>query len=991
MRRRGVLALTVLLVSAQSAQAQRLPVRHYGLSEGLPHNAVLKIYQDRKGFLWIGTFEGLARYDGDRFVTYSTVDGLGHDFVNDIAEDRQGRLWIATNGGGIALLTQGSPSFRSFPVGSTPLANAVNAIAFDGDNALWAATDEGLYRAPDPAAAPPAFERVVAIGDADVSDVFVDTRARVWVWLPESGLRRLDAPRQTWIASKLPPSRRVNVTEDRQGRLFLAGDGGIFELAEPASGEVSAEDLWRPMALGGERVTATRAVLHDSRNHVWISTASGLIRYDGTTLRKYAADDGLPADPSRLFEDRDGNVWIVTSASGLYRVLPTTIATITGVDRRLLGGVQSLFEGIDGRVYARLTSDRVVEVTETQATSPGQPLPPRAQWSGRRMFRGRAGDWWVLGTGTLCQFAGPRFDPARPERCLDLSPAISWPVTQATDTTDIPDLYEDPQGRVWFGDRERLWHLTMASDGSWNALAAPIELPPSRFPLAPALADRSGSIWLFSVDHVVRVSGGRAAVIDGGEAAAVRQPRSTFVDRQGRLWIGTRYSGVAMTAEPEASQPRFVRYTTKEGLSSNAVWSITQDNQGRIYLGTGRGLDRLDPATGHVRHFTTADGLAGDIVNQCLTDRRGAIWVATPTGLSRLLPADADRPAPPPVTYLSRIQIAGEEMPVPETGIQEAPPLVLPASRNSVLLQYIAPSFRGEHRLLYQYRLDGLDSDWSAPTEERAVNYARLTPGSYRFSVRAIDGEGETPGPAATLSIEILPPIWRRGWFLAMAAVVLAALLFGAHRLRLRRLLAMEALRRQIATDLHDDIGAGLAQVAILSEVVRRQAPATAGGHLTEIATLARSMRDSMSDIVWAIDPRKDRLTHLVQRMRQFAIASLAGDDVRVEFHAPEEAALAQLALTPDRRRHLLLILKEAVTNIARHARASRVVIDLGVANGEIRLRIEDDGRGFDPAAVAHGHGLSNLQSRSRALGGELTIDAAPGRGSRLDVHIPRR
>jgi len=985
---RLVAIATILMAAASAAEAQRLPVRHYGLAEGLPHNTVTSIYQDRKGFLWIGTFEGLARFDGYRFVSYSTVDGLGHDLVNDIAEDRGGRLWVATNGGGVARLGDGGDRpFVPLRVGPSPLSNAVNAIAFDAANALWCATDDGLYRAVDPDAATPAFEAIARFASTVVTTVFVDSRQRVWTWVPADGLRHLDAERQTWTATEMPRSRRVKISGDRRGRVLLAGEGGLFELG----GTDATSDRWRPVALPGGAMPSAIAALQDARDTFWIATAAGMIRSDAGQITRHGVDDGLPPDPSRLLEDRDGNVWIGSSGSGLYRVLTTTIVNIAEVDGRPLTGVTGVFESLDGRIYARLAGHAVVEVTGTRATSPARPVPANQRWAGRRIVRSRTGDWWVVGSDGICRMRGPGFEPDRPAQCQRV-PAGAV-LAQSTDTLDIPELYEDPQGRIWFGAAGRLWWLDASRNGPWHMEPVPIDLPagPSTSgpALVPALADRSGSLWLLSHEFVVRVAGGRAETVRVAEGVTPVQPRSVFLDSKGRLWIGTRYGGVAMTAQPEATALRFVTYTTQHGLSSNAVWSIAEDRQGRIYFGTGRGLDRLDPSTGAFRHFTIADGLAGDIINQCIADRQGAVWVATPTGLSRLMPDDHEAAAAAPLTYLTRIQIVGDDVRVAETGARQGPALTLAANRNSLLLQYVAPSFRGEHRLHYQYRLDGLDRDWTSPTEERTVTYARLAPGSYRFQVRAI-GESAAPGEPAVFEFTIRPPFWRQWWFLTVTALSMAALLFGVHRLRMRRLVVLHTLRNQIATDLHDDIGAGLAQVAILSEVARRQTP-SAASQFADIATLARTMRDSMSDIVWAIDPKKDRVTHLAERMRQFAVNTLASDGTRVDFQAPHDSALESVALAPDRRRHLLLILKEAVTNVARHAGASQVTIALGVADSTIHLNVEDDGRGFDPSTVREGHGLGNLRSRSRDLGGDLQIHSAPGRGTRLVVQIPIR
>ena len=209
------------------------------------------------------------------------------------------------------------------------------------------------------------------------------------------------------------------------------------------------------------------------------------------------------------------------------------------------------------------------------------------------------------------------------------------------------------------------------------------------------------------------------------------------------------------------------------------------------------------------------------------------------------------------------------------------------------------------------------------------------------------------------------------------------------HAYRVRQVLAIERIRRQVAIDLHDDVGSGLSQVAILSEVARRDAAPGAAALMTETAGLARAMRESLSDIVWAVDPRKDKLADLVRRMRQVAFNALEADGCQVEFHAPGDDRIERVGLAPDRRRHLLLIFKEAVTNIVRHAHASRVAIDLTLHSGAISLAIHDDGRGFDPGRRFDGHGLHSMERRAAELGAQLSIESTPETGTTMRVHVP--
>jgi signal transduction histidine kinase len=324
---------------------------------------------------------------------------------------------------------------------------------------------------------------------------------------------------------------------------------------------------------------------------------------------------------------------------------------------------------------------------------------------------------------------------------------------------------------------------------------------------------------------------------------------------------------------------------------------------------------------------------------------------------------------------------------LPERGGLSAAAGTLPASTAHLQIEYGAVSFRGP--VSYRYRLTGLDDTWSAPTTERAVTYARLAPGAYRFEVRATGAAGLDSPEAATLEFRILAPVWRRSWFIAAAAFVTIGIGLALHRLRVRQLLALERIRQQVATDLHDDIGSGLSQIAVLSEVASRRVPPGSAPAMHEIAGLARAMRESMGEIVWAIDPRRDRLADLVRRMRHAAFNLLEAADVRVEFVAPDEDVIGKMALGPASRRHVLLAFKEVMTNIARHAHATQVRVDITVGKGTLSMTVADDGLGFDPKADHQGHGLASLKARAAALAGTLDIASSAGRGTTVRFVVP--
>jgi len=446
-----------------------------------------------------------------------------------------------------------------------------------------------------------------------------------------------------------------------------------------------------------------------------------------------------------------------------------------------------------------------------------------------------------------------------------------------------------------------------------------------------------------------------------------------------------------MLDDPQAEHPSFVKYTMADGLASNGVSCITEDKLGRMYFGTTRSLDRLDLETNRIRHYTKADGLASNAVRVAFRDREGALWFGTDLGISRLIPGP-DPPTSPPPILISGLRIAGDVQPISAMGETEVLGLVLNPTQNQLSIDFVGLGFAAGESLRYQYRF--ADSEWSAPTDQRTINYASLSPGRYQFQVQAVTADGNASPAPATITFTILPPIWQRWWFVTLVALTVGLAVWFIYRYRVTRLIELERVRTRIATDLHDDIGSGLSHIALLSEVVRRRVnrdDPPVRESLAQIAGSSRELVDSMSDIVWAVDPRKDHLSDLTQRMRRFASEVFTARNIEFRFQESTEAD--DMKLGADVRRQVFLIFKESVNNIVRHSACKQADIEFMVEHGWLTLKVSDNGKGFDSEEESDGHGLVSMRERAKALGGDLELISDNGDGTtvRLSASVGRR
>jgi len=990
-------------------RAEQLPIRPYTTADGLARDFVSCIVQDSRGFLWFCTGEGLSRFDGYSFTSFGREAGVPGRSVTDLIEARDGTIWVATDDG----LTRLDPAARFRPAGPGQVApplfrtfrpqsgensNVLKTLLEARDGTLLVGSFGGLFRF-DPRTEE--FQKIDLAGPAplpgqeQINDLLEDDRGNLWIGTRYLGLLCMhpDGRFDRYLTPVVPPAGNIRALAfDGVGGLWVGGWDGLRRLvADPeGGGRLVSRDLYSTS--DGLPDRQIYSLFRGSGGRLIVGTGFGIaLSSPEVSLGPPFIATGPPQGLSMIkaitvSQDRSGNLWVGSDGSGAFKIAQTGFTSFSSKDGLPGPYCVSFLLDRTGQLYATTHPKGTETVLNRLAESPFPAIrinvPPRIVgrgWGGSQLtLQDHLGDWWVPTGEGLVRFSGIR----KPEDLATATPSAIYTVNDGLPSNEIYRLFEDSRGDLWViayslarFDRFTGRFRVLGGNGP-NALGE----------------DAAGNVWIGGWDgELTRYRDGRAERFTESDGVPRGTIAAIFRDSRNRLWIGSSDGGVARIDDPTAPKPSFTHYTPSQGLSSSQVNCVVEDHWGRIYLGTGRGVDVLDPDSGRIRHLTQEDGLGGSDINIAASDTAGNLWFGTQAGLSRLVPHAPEPSAPPPI-WISALSISGVRQPINLLGEQSLEGLRLGPSQRDVEIGFVGLDFSVGEKLRYQYRLEGAEGDWSVPSDRRSVNYANLSPGRYRFAVKALDSDGQGSLAPATLSFTILPPVWQRGWFLTLASLLAIGGFYALHRYRVAQLLKLERVRTRIAADLHDDIGASLSRIAMQSELVRLPEvirPPDAQRLITDIGESARSLVDSMSDIVWSVDPKRDDLASLAARVRQFALGIFEPRGIVLDLKVPEGAQ--RVILAPEDRRHLYLLIKEAVNNIARHSGCRNVSIHLAAEGNRLMVEIRDDGKGFEgpvgatPApSSAGGHGLGSMSARAEQLRGSLSVASTPGEGTIL-------
>ena len=1043
--RRRIAACLLLLLWAVSGAAA--PARWHDLADpvfqraDLPEPVFLTaMVQDDQGFLWLGTQNGLFRWDGYGFrsipVDPSQHGALPDGFVNVLHKDREGRLWVGMAAGGLARLSPATGQVATLATGPAGLSHvSVLSACDDGQGGLWIGTAAGLDHV-DPRAF--AVDRRAAPGlpEGRVNAVLQDRHGTLWAGTAK-GLFALPRQARAFVQVALPgrgddAPTVARLMEDSAGRLWIGTRSrGVFTVAPGSQTAAPVHDT--EAADRGLEGDTVRALLDLGDGRVWVGTLGGGIvevrTGDWTTRRMrhhQEVEASLPKNEVyTLLRDDSGRVWVGTGeALSSHDPMQRSIVTWFGVggrERRLAHpNVDVVLALPDGTVWLGIGEG--VEILDPVRGRIGQlepdPAQPRAALpKGRVLAMARANDGSVyIGTQQgLYRAEADGRAVRRVEMAGRKETAPAWALCAAGD-------------RLWLGDLEGLWEIRLRPDGQAELLAHE-QLALGRSHVSTIACSDPRTLWVGTHAGVARYDRmqGRIDWPDADAPGQQGMPRGFITavrtDARGRLWVAS-YGGGLRVLEPGPSGALH-RIGAAEGLPHNAANAMLIDARGDAWVSTDDGLARVAGDTLAVTMLHAAEGLGlrSYWTGAAAVSPQGELVFGGVGGLTIVRPQDM-APAGAPRFKAPIILTTDHDLLVPAAGITLAP------AQRALQVSFSVLDYAAPERARYAYRLQGLELGWTESSpESRTARYTNLPPGDYTLEVRAADHGGHWLG--ARWPLHVAPAWHETGWArtaMAIAILTLAGLLvrlrtrmlerqaaalgalvasrtqeleqrtqqleasrealreLGAHNAR-----SLEEERKRLARELHDELGQQLA--ALNMEVAVLRARGTAG------TTPAPRQWDEL----------RSRVERLVTSMRRLVadlrpVALDAGVGAALEWLAAEftrdtgvpceaEVDPGCRELAPEVAIVVFRIAQEALNNVRRHAQARHVTVMLQPVDGQWQLSISDDGSGFDPAQRRSGYGLLGMEERAHLVGGSLEVTSRPGQGTliRLTItgHVP--
>ncbi len=938
---------------------------------GLPQNTVHAIAQTRDGYIWIGTEEGLARFDGVKFTVFDkqNVPEIKSNYIRTLFADRQGALWIGTAQGLVRML---NGKFTLFTRDEGLPSETIQAIHEDREGNLWVATANGLALLKSGGLT--TFTTKERLISGSIQALFEDAGGALWIATPYGVGRIKDGKFTNYTVRDGLGSNSVRaIQQDREGRLWFGSLGGLTSFGGGRFTTYTTRD-----GLPNDRIIS----LHANRDGgLLIGTAGGLSLFTDGRFTGFNAGEALSTSTIlSLFEDRESNLWIGTESGGINLLKDTKFTTYTVKNGLSNDLVKSIHEDHQGNTWIgtdggglNLLKDGKLRIYSTRDGLSSNVVVA--------LFSDNAGNLWAGTPAGLNRFSQGKF--------------TTYTSADGLANNDVRSIYLDHRGNLWVGTRGGLTRIT---NGSFKTFTEVDGLPNDL--ITTLYEDTKGNLWIGTFGGLAKLTNEEFTTFTTRDGLSSDAVISLHEDSDGTLWIGTNGGGLNRMKDG-----KFTTYTTSNGLLDDVVYRILEDGRNHLWLSCRKGIfhiskDELDEfAKGSIASiapvaYGTADGM---MTRECSgggdpagwRGRDGKLWFPTIKGIAMIDPERIKTNSHAPPVVIEQILI-DDKFFAPSERFE------LPAGTTRFDLYYTAPSFVAPEKVRFKYKLEGFDTDWIDSGTRRIAYYTNLRPGAYTFRVIASNNDGVWNETGAAFALYLKPYFYQTYWFYAVCLLVLVMLAWLLYRLRVRGMQAqfnaVLGERTRIAREIHDNLAQEMSGISVQLEVVARTMPPGAATAMTYLDRARQQVRHGIAEArryVWELRSptleNNDLPTALAVTARRLT------HDTTVQAQVEVNGTFRPLAQSVED--NLLRIGQEAIINAVKHAQAQRILVNLVFDARRVQLIVRDDGCGFDNQVEGNGKaghfGLIGMRERAEQMGGTLSIQSTNDSGTEVVADVP--
>ncbi|MEO8167433.1 MAG: two-component regulator propeller domain-containing protein, partial [bacterium] len=974
-------------------------IDHITTEKGLSHNTVSSVTQDSRGFIWIGTIDGLNRFDGYtcRIFKHDPANphSLSSSFIHNVSEDHSGTLWVTTRDGGLNRFNYNTEEFTSYlhdPNDPTSIAsNKVGTVYEDSQGKLWVTSDAGINL----------FDRTTgkviryshdslnpaSLSDNEITGIVEDPDGFLWI-ATDNGLNKFD-PRNGRSTrfffnpsnpNSLSDNRLVGTLITRDGRLWVGTRAKGVNILDRVTGKFTRL-VYKPNDPKSPGSIYASPALEDEKGNVWLGTHEGVNVFDPRTgiFRKIPHNPGSVnsisnSTVSSIFRDNVGDIWIGTWGGGVDKISRRkqkfeTISTLTSPGLLANDFVLAMLLDRRGNLWVGSGSGLMRSPEHNKSNR----LTDAGIWS---VMENIDSSVWAATTDEGIKVFSSE---GRLIRTFQYSPH---------DTATLPDktirtLYRDKSGTIWAGAQSHGLASFDAQTQQWTRYPyGKIDGRSVSDEVVWAInQDRAGHLWFGTYVGGVNEFDPQSRSFTyyqnnpaDSTSLPVNDVRTICVAKSGDIWLGTFGGGICRF---NSATRTFVRITDRNGLANNFVYGILEDGDSTLWISTNKGISHYNPFTTAFRNYTALDGLQGDEFNTGAYYKRsdGELFFGGVTGMNRFFPHDIKENDHIPPVMLTQFKVFDKEFPTSKS-LTMVDSIRLRYDQSYFSFEFAALDYVDPPRNQYAYKLEGFNDKWIYSGTRRYASYTNLDPGSYVLHVKGSNSDGVWNEAGKKLYLTIVPPFWMTAWFKILVMVILAGLFAGIVRFISTRKLkeqlrglekerALQEERERISRDLHDNVGAQLSGLITGLELAEkfgnRPDHAKSNSLISTLRDDARLTMSQLRETIWAMGSSSMSLREFFESVEAYGkklVQHIATPRIHFSFESEKNVTLSPIQVL-----HLFRIAQEALTNALKHANASNIYISLRCEKEKVVLCIRDDGQqsGTQQEEVLSGYGFTNM------------------------------